>query len=57
MSFLCCGIYFQFDAWYNVEKRRIGEFDMDFLDALNVVNNATVKIVPDETRFRSGNRK
>ena len=24
---------------------------MDFLDALNVVNNATVKIVPDETRF------
>lgn len=57
MSFLCCGIYFQFDAWYNVEKRRIGEFDMDFLDALNVVNNATVKIVPDETRFWSGNRK
>lgn len=30
---------------------------MDFLDALNVVNNATAKIVPDETRFWSGNRK
>lgn len=37
--------------WYNVKKCRIGECDMDLLDALALARNRAITVVPDETRF------